>query len=92
MGMNGLPPSYAVRKNDNPDRLGPHADAVDETTAYAPLNGVNFQTDKSTVHQYSVSFTTGEILEEWTYPILRKKNEHMGMAVYVNTSLVKTIQ
>ena len=47
--MNGVTPSYFVRGNDNPDRVGPHADVVDETTACAPLNGVNFQVDRSTV-------------------------------------------
>ena len=62
--MNNVTPYYVVRGNDNPDRVGPHADVVDETTACAPLNGVNFQVDRSIVQQYLVSFTTGEMLEE----------------------------
>ena len=49
MGMNGVPLSYGVRENDNPDRTGPHADFVDDTIACAPLNGVNFEADRSTV-------------------------------------------
>ena len=64
MGMNGVPISHVMRKNDNPDRTGHHTDFVNEITACAPLNGVNFQVDRSTVQQYLVSFTTGEMLEE----------------------------
>ena len=62
--MNGVPPSYFVRENDNPDHTGHHTDFVNEITASAPLNGVNFQVDRSIVQQYLVSFTTGEMLEE----------------------------
>ena len=62
--MNGVTPSYFVRGNDNPDRVGPHTDVVDETTACAPLNGMNFRVDRSTVQHYLVSFTTGEMSEE----------------------------
>ena len=84
MGMNGVPLSYVVRKNDNPDRTGPHADFVDETIAWAPLNGVNFEADRSTVQQYLVSFTTGEMSEEWIKPLLRKKNGRLSMVALQN--------
>ena len=84
MGMNGVPLSYVVRGNDNPDRTGPHADFVDETIACAPLNGVNFEADRSTVQQYLVSFTTGEMSEEWIKPLLKKKNGRLSMVALRN--------
>ena len=59
-GFNGVPLSYILRPNDLPDRVGPHADFVDETIACTPLTGVSFEADRSTIHQYIVSFTSGQ--------------------------------
>ena len=79
MGMNGVPLSYVIRENNLPDRVGPHADFVEETIACTPLNGVAFEADRSTVHQYLVSFTSGETSEEWIKPLNRKKNGRLSM-------------
>ena len=62
MGFNGVPLSYVIRENPLVDRVplaGAHADFVEETIACTPLNGVAFEADRSTVHQYIISFTTG---------------------------------
>ena len=68
MGFNGVPLSYVIRENALVDRrplAGPHADFVEETIACTPLNGVAFEADRSTVHQYIISFTTGQTSEDW---------------------------
>ena len=84
MGINGVPLSYVIRENDNPDRVGPHADFVDETIACTPLAGEPYEADRSTVQQYLVSFTTGEMSEEWIKPLLKKKNGRLSMIALRN--------
>ena len=65
LGFNGVPLSYILRENELPDKVGPHADFVDETIACTLLSGVSFEADRSTVHQYIVSFTSGQTSEDW---------------------------
>ena len=63
MGFNGVPLSYVIRDNplvDRAPKAGAHADFVEETIARTPLTGVASEADRSTVHQYIVSFTTGQ--------------------------------
>ena len=84
MGINGVPLSYVIRENDLPNRQGPHADFVDETIACTPLEGESYEADRSTVQQYLVSFTTGEMSEEWIKPLLKKKNGRLSMIALRN--------
>ena len=82
MGFNGVPLSYVIRDNPLVDRApkeGAHADFVEETIACTPLTGVAFEADRSTVHQYIVSFTTGQTSEDWIKPVKRQKNGRVTM-------------
>ena len=48
MGFNGVPLSYVIQENllvDRTPSAGAHADFVEETIAYTPLNGVAFEAD-----------------------------------------------
>ena len=79
IGMNGVPLSYVVRENDNPDRNGPHADFVEECIACALLNGVGYDSDRSAVHQALVSFTSGQPSENWIKSINQYKDGRRSM-------------
>ena len=74
LGVAGIPLSYVPRDNEAPDRIGPFADFIEQTIAQAPLNGTNFDADRSTVHQIILSFTTGQLSETWVKPVIRQKN------------------
>ena len=39
IGASGVPLSYVIRENDQPDNTGNHPDFVTETVACAPLTG-----------------------------------------------------
>ena len=77
--MNGVPLSYILRENELPDRVGPHADFIEEPIACTQLLGVSFEADRSTVHQYIVSFTSGQTSEDWIKPVKRHKTGRRTM-------------
>ena len=79
IGMNGVPLSYVVRENDNPDQTGPHANFTEECIACAPLSGVGYDSDRSAVHQALVSFTTGQPSENWIKATDRYKDGRRSM-------------
>jgi len=80
IGMDGFPLSYVIRDNDAPDRTGPYANFTEECIACAPLAGVGYEADRSTVHQSLVSFTTGQPSEDWIKQINRYKDGRRSMA------------
>ena len=52
VGVNGVPLSYFIRKNDNPPTDGrQYASFVDETVYCAPLLGSYYDADNQTLHQ-----------------------------------------
>ena len=84
LGMNGIPLSYVIRENDQPDRIGPHANFTEECIACAPLTGVAYDSDRSAVHQALVSFTTGQPSENWIKAINRHKDGRRSMTALRN--------
>ena len=84
LGMNGIPLSYVIRENDQPDRIGPHANFTEECIACAPLTGVAYDSDRSAFHQALVSFTTGQPSENWIKAINRHKDGRRSMTALRN--------
>ena len=60
IGMDGFPLLYVIRDDEAPNPVGPHANFTEKYIACAPLTGVSYEADCSTVHQSLVSFTTGQ--------------------------------
>ena len=57
LGVNGIPLSYVIRKNDNPPAAGTtFTSFVEQTVMSAPLNGTYYEADREEVHQALVSF------------------------------------
>ena len=84
IGMNGIPLSYVIRENDAPDRTGPHTSFTEECIACAPLTGVAYESDCSSVHQSLVSFTTGKPSEHWIKSMQRFKDGRRSMIALRN--------
>ena len=80
LGSSGIPLSYVIRSNDNPDRTTIHGDFISETIACAPLNGEHFDADKLTVFNFIVSFTTGQPSGDWVKATLRHANGRTSMS------------
>ena len=78
-GVDGVPLSYVIRRNSVPDHDGTFQDFQDECIACAPLVGPAFDADKRTVHQMMVSFTQGELAEDWMKPVKNQKNGRADM-------------
>lgn len=66
--------SYIIRENGLPDSVKSYENLVDETIAYTPLTCVFFKANRSIVHQYFISFTSGQTSEGWIKPNKRHKN------------------
>ena len=79
LGASGVPLSYVVRDNDNPDRTTIHGDFITQTIACAPLNGEHFDADKLTVYNFIVSFTTGQPSGDWVKDTTRHANGRISM-------------
>jgi hypothetical protein len=65
LGANGIPLSYVIRENEDPDNNGDHPDFVNKTIACAPLNSEYYDADKLAVFNMVVSFTTGQPSGDW---------------------------
>ena len=62
-GRNGVPLSYVIRHNENPDPT-PNGDFLENYIAMAPLHGDAFITDNTEVHTYITSFIAGNTTAE----------------------------
>ena len=71
MGANGIPLSYVIRENEDPDTDGDHPDFVSKTIACAPLKGEYYDADKLAVFNMVVSFTAGEPSGDWIKDTLK---------------------
>ena len=80
LGANGIPLSYVVRENDNPDKITDHGDFIHQTIACAPLNGEHFDADKLTVFNFIISFTTGQPSGDWVKNTMRRANGRVSMS------------
>ena len=78
-GVDGGPLSYIIRAEDAPDRTTMFHDFSDECVASDPLIGPAFDADKRTVHQLMVSFTQGEMSEDWIKPVKSQKDGREDM-------------
>ena len=71
IGINGVRLSYVVRSNDTHDQIEPFENFTEECISYTPLNCVDYEANRSTVHQSLISFTTCQPLDDWI------KHSHM---------------
>ena len=78
-GVDGVPLSYVIRAEDEADRVTMFHDFADKCVACAPLTGPAFDADKRTVHQFMVSFTQGEMSEDWIKPVKHQKDGREDM-------------
>ena len=78
-GVDGVPLSYVIRAEDEADRTTMFHDFADKCVACAPLTGPAFDADKRTVHQFMVSFTQGEMSEDWIKPVKHQKDGREDM-------------
>lgn len=79
LGVGGVPLSYVIRDNEDPDRAEFFANFNEQCIAQAPLDGVIYEADRSSVHQHLVSFTTGQPSENWIKPMLRFRDGRKSM-------------
>ena len=79
IGALGVPLSYVIRKNDNPDTNGNFTDFISCTIACAPLKGEYFNADKITVFNMIVSFTTGQPSGDWIKDTLKHSDGRRSM-------------
>ena len=73
-GVDGVPLNYVICINNAPDHTTVFQDFTDKFVACSPLTGPAFDADKRKVHQILVSFTQGELSEDWLKPFKRLKN------------------
>jgi hypothetical protein len=65
VGANGIPLSYVIRENDEPDTTTIHTDFIKQTIACAPLVGEYYNADRLSVFNMITSFTTGQPSGDW---------------------------
>lgn len=79
LGSSGVPLSYVIRENDEPDTTTVFTDFINKTVACAPLNGEHYDADKLTVFNFIVSFTTGQPSGDWVKDSIRFSNGRRSM-------------
>jgi hypothetical protein len=79
IGSNGIPLSYVIRENDEPDINGEHSDFVSQTISCAPLTGEYYSADRMTVFNMIVSFTTGQPSGDWIKNTLKYSDGRRSM-------------
>ena len=73
-----------VRENDNPNANGEFPNFIDNRISCAPLKGDYYESDHRTVHQSLVSFTTGQLSEDWLNDTLRYRYQRISMKALRN--------
>ena len=79
LGSSGVPLSYVIRENENPDTTTVHTEFINKTVACAPLNGEYYDADKLTVFNFIVSFTTGQPSGDWVKDSIKHSNGRRSM-------------
>jgi hypothetical protein len=79
LGSSGIPLSYVVRENDDPDLTTVYTEFINKTVACAPLQGEHYDADKLTVFNFIVSFTTGQPSGDWVKDTVRYSNGRRSM-------------
>ena len=79
LGPSGVPLSYVIRENDEPDVTTVYPEFISKTIACSPLSGEYFDADKLTVYNFIVSFTTGQPSGDWVKDSARYCNGRRSM-------------
>jgi hypothetical protein len=79
MGSNGVPLSYVIRENEDPDVDGNHSDFISKTVACAPLSGEYYSADRMSVFDMLVAFTTGQPSGDWIKSSLKHSDGRRSM-------------
>ena len=79
IGAAGVPLSYVIRENDEPDNETDHPDFITKTISCAPLEGEFYEADRLTVFNFIVSFTTGHPSGDWVKNTLRYSDGRRSM-------------
>jgi hypothetical protein len=77
LGQDGVPLSYVIRENEDPDYEGEDDDDYDFeqlSIKCAPLSGLIYKTDARKVHQLIHGFVQGEAAETWIKPRERRQD------------------
>lgn len=73
-GCTGVPLSYVVRHNDDPEEPEDDIDYLTTLVMRAPLNGTSYVADRRQVHQLLTGKVLGEQAEEWIRDHKNKQN------------------
>jgi hypothetical protein len=84
IGADGVPLSYVIREEAQPDVDGDHSDFVTKTVACAPLSGEYYDADKASVFNMIVSFTTGQPSGDWIKNTLKYSDGRRSMEALRN--------
>ena len=79
MGVSGVPLSYVIRDDENPDHDGDHPNFINEKIACAPLGGEYYRADSLAVHNLIISYTTGQPSGDWIKDVIRHSNCRRSM-------------
>ena len=77
--MLGVPLSYVIREDEEPDVETEFTDFVSRTIACAPLEGEYYAADRMSVFNMIVSFTTGQPSGDWIKSTLRFSDGRRSM-------------
>ena len=79
-GQNGVPLSYVVRIEDQPDYNPdpPYSNFVERSIGCAPLTGSAYVNDSRKVHQLLISHLSST-MQQWIEPVARKQDGRLSM-------------
>ena len=84
-GVKGVPLSYVVRANEDPDHeMDFEGDFVARSIACAPLNNATFRANARKVHQLLMSFLVAESAEQWIKTLASRVNGRLDMEALRN--------
>ena len=84
-GVKGVPLSYVVRANEDPDNETDfEGDFVARSIACAPLGNATFRADARKVHQLLLNFLVTESAEQWIKSLTSRVNGRLDMEALRN--------
>lgn len=84
IGANGIPLSYVIREDDEPDTSGKYGDFITKTIHCAPLEGEFYEADRMTVFNFLVSFTADQPSGDWIKSTLKHNDGRRSMKALRN--------
>jgi hypothetical protein len=79
IGANGVPLSYVIRENKDPDMDTEYPDFINKTIGCAPLTGEYYNADRLAVFNMIISFTTGQPSGDWVKDTIRYSDGRRSM-------------